>query len=869
MWRILLLGSLVLPRASWYTAEAVRRSPLPDGRTAAYLAGRVTVGYEPQALSLLRSLGLRILKEVPELRLAVLEVPPDTEETWIRRLEELPGIRYAAPEALYALASTFPNDPYLSNQQTFLNQMQVFDAWDVTTGSPDMAAAIIDSGVSRTHEDLQSRILGGYDFVDDDPEPWEEPGDGQDNDGNGFVDENVGHGTTVAGVLAADTNNQKGIAALTWQGGLLVFRVFPPDGSAPASTIAEAVFRAAQDPRVRVINLSLSGPTDHPALREAVQAATAAGILVVAAAGNQSSDAPVYPASYPEVIAVAAVDENDRKAGFSNYGDWVDISAPGTGIYTTTFTRTGLNRYGFVSGTSIAAPLVSGTLLLLWSAHPDWTAAQVRSHLLTTTDPLDNQNPDYAGLLGSGRVNAYNAVFLQDFQPPRLENARPVAINQVLLRFTEPMSAPPAEPCTLDPAAQIYAIQPTSSAQEFLLLTEPLRAGVQYTVTCGSWPDLAGNPLPSESLTFLATDQEENLLHRRFGVGVYLRGQPLVSLNDGDLRTGAPAQVLDTLDIVFPQEITLESVILRYEGEPWFVRIAGGPHERLLRPLAEGSLWGTVELQFPATRIRHLRLTFPEPSVGTLYELESYRTDRQPPRVLSGPDFTFLPGEQLQVSLTASEPVYATVFWRPGLESWRQAVSSSPAETPTLVLAPVAVGVPVSLYWRLEDLAGNGTFYPDVPGGEAPLVIVNEANYALEHSPPGFVVQDLSVPLFFRITPDPGGLLLVLEDTELPLQGQNGEYGIYLDPEFLPQGFLRYQVRVPNTGILLPATAFRVPVRPYGDINGDGLINEYDALDLLLAWQETLAERPELWVADLNQDLVIDGQDLAIWQTLW
>ncbi len=265
------------------------------------------------------------------------------------------------------------------------------------TGGAGTTVAVVDSGIS-SHALLNDAVLaGGYDFVDRDSIPGD-VGDGLDNDGDGYTDEFVGHGTAVAGLvhrLAPDAD-------------LLPVRVMNSDGFSKTFTLLEGIYFAL-DAGADVINVSMGATLPAGTLTAAVIEAELAGAIVVSAAGNDQTDNPPrYPAgSAPALgIGVAATDSADVRAPWSNFGTFVALTAPGVNV---TSTLPG-GLYGSASGTSFAAPLVSGTLALMKSRAPAATNAQLRQALLNSTDDISAQNPDIFGALGSGRLNALRAV---------------------------------------------------------------------------------------------------------------------------------------------------------------------------------------------------------------------------------------------------------------------------------------------------------------------------------------------------------------------------------------------------------------------------------------------------------------------------
>jgi len=448
---IALAAMLVLAFLSLCTtpASAEQVNAHQDGAYA-YAPGRLLVRFTPQVKvsmeksSLLTS-GLPTLDALlaaqhvrtaaslfgehsPLSQIYLLELPADADVlSAVDELAKSPYIEWAEPDYL-AYAAAVPNDPLLS-QQWALDQISAPAAWDVVTGAPAVVIAVLDSGIDVDHPDLDARLWTN---------PGETPGNGIDDDGNGHVDDlrgwnfiaqtnevddDDGHGTQVAGAAVAETDNGAGVAGVCWNCRVMAVKVMQPGGVANYSDIALGVYYAA-DKGAEVINLSLGGYANSNTLRAAIEAA-AQGAVIVAAAGDDNSNDPFYPAAYPGVLAVGAATSADTRAVFSNYGDWVDAAAPGVNITTT------LNggSYGPADGTSLSAPLVSGLAGLVWTQHPDWTPALVQAQVLQTADPIG------ADGLGSGRINAAAAVTLA---PHPLLEITATAINDDLLGRPDP-----------------------------------------------------------------------------------------------------------------------------------------------------------------------------------------------------------------------------------------------------------------------------------------------------------------------------------------------------------------------------------------------------------------------------------------------
>jgi subtilisin family serine protease/PKD repeat protein len=335
-------------------------------------------------------------------------------ERVIAVLNEDPAVEWAEPDYLAYAADTIPNDPLFAGQWG-LSQIDAPGAWDVVTGTPLVVIAVLDSGLDMSHPDLADRVWTN---------PGEVPGDGVDNDVNNHIDDihgwdfiyddndpsdDNGHGTQVAGIAAATTDNGSGMAGVCWNCEIMPVKVMQMSGVANYSDIVKGIYYAAEK-GAEIINISLGGYSDSSALQEAIQYALEKDAVVVAGAGNDNVSTPFYPAAYPEVLAVAGTTESDTKAAFSNYGSWIDVSAPGEAI-TSTFLGGG---YGPVNGTSFAAPYASGLAALLRSQHTDWSEALVRAQIVHRSDSIEALNPTYTGQLGSGRINANTAVS----QPP-------------------------------------------------------------------------------------------------------------------------------------------------------------------------------------------------------------------------------------------------------------------------------------------------------------------------------------------------------------------------------------------------------------------------------------------------------------------
>ncbi len=343
-------------------------------------------------------------------------------------------------------ATVTPNDPYL-NRQWYLRQIHAPEAWAVTTGTARVVVAVLDGGVDITHPELKENIWQN---------PTEVPGDGIDNDGNGFIDDIHGwnfmnnsptvlpmvapgdqpeevwsHGTFVASIIGAQGNNTIGIAGVAWQVRLMPLVVLDGSGFGNAQSVVDALHYAIEK-RVDIINLSLSGTEYDQGLADALKEARDAGILVVAATGNNDinsagvniDDHPVYPVCMDgnenAVFGVGGTDTLDQKAPYANYGSaCTDIVAPAQEFFGArpSFRRpsdpspTSANYLDGMTGTSLAAPLVSGAAALIKSVRPDFTAKELQEALLYTADPIEeNLTLEQRGRMGAGRLNVARAL---------------------------------------------------------------------------------------------------------------------------------------------------------------------------------------------------------------------------------------------------------------------------------------------------------------------------------------------------------------------------------------------------------------------------------------------------------------------------
>jgi len=338
------------------------------------------------------------------------------------KLSNMRSIQFAEPAKIYQQFFV-PNDT--TAKQWYLDDLQAFWGWDISLGSVAIKVAIIDDACKISHPDLSPIIWTNTGEI---------PANNLDDDSNGFIDDVHGwdasdldgnpepvdslglweflgvftHGTHCAGIAGAATNNAYGICSVGSGISIIPVKAIPdntlfPGGIENGIEGLDYAITAGAD----VISLSWGSTSVDSTLAYAIAAAIAADIVVVAAAGNDGTNTAFYPAAFPGVIAVGATTKNDIKAGFSNYGSYIDIMAPGDSIWSTLAWS---NPFGYESGTSMACPMVAGLCALLLSHDSTLSAIQVESCIESGADNIDAVNPSYAGQLGAGRINVRGAL---------------------------------------------------------------------------------------------------------------------------------------------------------------------------------------------------------------------------------------------------------------------------------------------------------------------------------------------------------------------------------------------------------------------------------------------------------------------------
>lgn len=364
----------------------------------------------------------------------VLEVPRGMSAAALSQtLSGLAGVAYAEPDhpVWAAWVAGTPNDPrFADGTQWAPGRIQAEGAWEVARAD-GVVIAVVDTGVDLGHEDLAANLWSN---------PFEIPGNGIDDDGNGLVDDvwgwdfvnsdtvpadDNGHGSHCAGIAAAVTDNRTGIAGMAPEARIMAVKVLDSRGSGSSSVLAEGIDYAV-DSGADVVSLSVGGPVASFALEAALQRATAAGVLVVAAAGNEG-EAVLYPAAYADAMCVGATDPSDARATYSNFGPAMDVVAPGGTSAAPVYSTIRSNSYGTKYGTSMATPHVAGVVALLLGERPHLSPAALG--LIIGSTAVDLGTIGWDEYYGHGLVQARSALdlMLADDSPPESRCATSVA----------------------------------------------------------------------------------------------------------------------------------------------------------------------------------------------------------------------------------------------------------------------------------------------------------------------------------------------------------------------------------------------------------------------------------------------------------
>lgn len=416
-------------------------------------------------------------------------------------LASLPGVRYAEPLVNMRLADN-PGDPLYAQQSAYLGPVNASQAWDITTGAPDVVVAVVDTGVDVTHEDLAQNIwynpneipnngvdddnngcvddVNGCSFVTD-------SSPGCQNVTNGFINDDIGHGTFVAGIIAAAANG-KGIVGVARNVKIMPIKVLDCYGAGDSVAVARGILYAAKN-GARVVNLSLGGLEEAQVVNDAVAQAELAGVIVIAAAGNSGAAGVAFPARLDRVLAVgAAAEGGNLHARFSSWGPEVDVAAVGVNVIGTVppsrcfqlLPCFGATPYGKGDGTSFSTPQVSGLAALMLSLNRSLSPQRITDIIKSTATPLPpGDAPNWAG---AGRINMQKALLAVQANRPAgdpcviasvIDGESFTCTNGQTVRMLQ-MDAPDIGQCGGDWA---------KAAEQFIFLTPGRTVYLQYDAT--------------------------------------------------------------------------------------------------------------------------------------------------------------------------------------------------------------------------------------------------------------------------------------------------------------------------------------------------------------------------------------------------
>lgn len=461
------------------------------------VTGRAVVGFEPdargaRAIEVLSRLGVAPGRALDAVGARVVELAPGMSQ----QLAHTPGVAYVEADQSVDAAGFPVNDPVypgtgpVQGGQWGIWRVGTPTVWTSMGHGTGVVIAVVDTGVAAAHPDLQGQVLVGRNVLD----------------GSTNTTDNEGHGTSIAGLIAARTDNALGIAGFC--GGCRILPVKVTDSVSAYNSDLAAGVTYAVDQGARVINLSFAGPSASTTLANAIAYARSRGAVVVAAAGNSGCDCLTYPAGYDGVIAVGATSNlsGDPLQGYSNYGPWVDVAAP-AGMATTTLTDPVTGDpygYGGVGGTSLAAPVVAGIAALLLSGRPDATGAAVEQALVAGAATISGTKQ-----VASGRIDAVDAYAAITGAPLPTASPTPTASATPTASPTASATISPTPtttaPATMSPSPSATSAAPTPSATSESPTAGPTSSSPAPTPTTAS---------PTPTTTTTTTTQSASLTRK-------------------------------------------------------------------------------------------------------------------------------------------------------------------------------------------------------------------------------------------------------------------------------------------------------------------------------------------------------------------
>lgn len=540
-------AALVLPAAgpavAAPTASAALTASAAPAAAAPVERTRLTVRLDGAAgldasVRAAQASGGALSQRLPALRSYSVSVPRHLAPRLRAVLAARPGVRDVRVAQRRAV-SFVPADPQYPSQTSYLREIGAQAAWDTARGSVGVRIAVVDSGVDVRHPDLRSKIAGSWNAVRRTTD----------------VTDRMGHGTFVAGVAAAATDNGVGVAGVGFRSRLLAVKVASDNGDIWTDDEAAGIVWAA-DHGAKVINISLGSYSPDALEADAVAYARRKGAVVVAAAGNESTTRQSYPAALPGVIAVGAT-QGTRRAGFSNSGNWVDVGAPGVALRSTAPN----GRYATGSGTSFSSPLVAGQVALMAAAHPRASGARLADAVRTGTTGSYGFARGRVSLPAALRALGPQRVRVTSFSPdpfsPNRDGRRDAARLTFALAATEPVTV------TIRSAGGTRVYGPRALGT--------LRAGVHSLVWNGR--DAAGRARGNGSYTASVLTRSG----RGTGTVVLDRAVPALSSLTGAGARFDPAQRRFTPSVVTPETLSSLSLVVYNRAGKRLRVIRGGP----------------------------------------------------------------------------------------------------------------------------------------------------------------------------------------------------------------------------------------------------------------------------------------------------
>lgn len=469
MKKTLLLASLLLGASTVAMADLDHRKSMLLNESfnidKAHVPGQLLIkmkpGFASNSISLLASMGAKQLNTIAGGEIVVAGFFDKSDDALMEAAKQLmldPSVEYVEANQIYTI-NKLPNDPKFGDLYGLNNvgansgvadaDIDAPEAWDVSTGSKDAVVAIIDTGVDYSHDDIKDNYWTNPGESGLDAEGNDKRTNGIDDDGNGFVDDFRGwdfanndndpmddnsHGTHCAGTIGAKGNDGHGVVGVNWDVSIVGVKFLTGGGSGTLEHAVQAIDYVTTI-GAKISSNSWGGGGFSAAMEEAIQRNKDAGILFIAAAGNSGTDNDSrahYPSSYEldNVLAVAATDRRDGRAGFSCYGkESVDLAAPGVDIMSSVPGQ----EYKSYSGTSMATPHVSGVAALVLAAYPEADYTYIRDRILKGVDPIESMTDK---VTTGGRLNAYNAIERDFTAPAKITNVRVVEAGMDSVRLS-------------------------------------------------------------------------------------------------------------------------------------------------------------------------------------------------------------------------------------------------------------------------------------------------------------------------------------------------------------------------------------------------------------------------------------------------